>query len=108
MRISTVARQLSLRSHRAFAAPTLSSPPLSRHGLFEPPRIVCRVRTTTDRSSGGGDGDGGGGGSNDDDDDEEDGGGNRPEPDAHLQVQEALTRGSSVRELAYLAGFLKS
>jgi hypothetical protein len=26
------------------------------------------------------------------------GGGNRPEPDAHLQVQEALTRGSSVRE----------
>lgn len=30
------------------------------------------------------------------------GGGNRPEPDACLQVQEALTRGSSVeRELAY-------
>jgi len=29
-------------------------------------------------------------------------GGNRPEPDARLQVQEALTRGSSMRELAYL------
>lgn len=52
---------------------------------------------------GGGGGDGGGSGYDDDEDDEEDDGGNRPEPDA----PSAGARGA-VRELAYLAGFLKS
>lgn len=62
-------------------------PPL--YGSLEPPRIVCRVvlqPSVAVECNGGGDGGGGG---------------NRPEPDARLQVQEALTRGSSMRELAY-------
>lgn len=85
---------------RTATEPVISSrlllpPPPDLHPLhrsLEPPRIVCRVVLQPSVAAEC-NGDGGGGG------------GNRPEPDARLQVQEALTRGSYMRENSFAVGF---